>query len=1050
MIAGMTRRLSSSVFVGRSKELQGLLATAELVASGAASVTLIGGEAGVGKSRLVAEVATRLRGRGWLVLEGGSSALGDDGLPFEPIVEALRDLACEVDPERIAAAAGPSLPDLARLIPDFAGGVGEAPVAGAQADWMQIRIFEGILRLLGRLGENTPVLLIVEDLHWADRSTRDLLAYLARNTHAERLFTIATFRVDELHRRHPLTAWLAESERQPRTERIELARFERAEVGELLTGIAGLAPAASLVDSIARRSDGNAFFAEELAAAVDATGHLHERLPDTLREILAVRLSMQSEAAGRLIGVAAVAGRQVDHEVLAHVCGLSDPELQTALREAVDAQILVADRDQTVERYRFRHALAQEAAYDDLLPAERRGLHVEYARALEAQPAGTGVEAANRLVELAHHWMAVHDPGRALSAAVAAGDASRGVYAYAAAARQYEHAIELWDAVAVADRPRDRDLGDLYGSASDAATAIGDAARAVNLARRASELVDGTAERDGDTDVERRAAARERFAIASALTGDADTSLRLLREAVGLLKDAPSSIVKARVLSGLATQVIECGSWDEAVLIGGSWAGAEWVAESAIEIARIVGDRGIESRAMRTLGNILADRGNVEAGITLLRRSLALAVHDADPSIRHRAYNSLSSILGFAGLIEEAVEVALAGADSIRRYGGELSYVTFLEDNAAEGMILLGRYPEAAALLEVHLAHVPRGRAIHLHFTRAHLDLRQGDLISARRHLEIARSEAGDSPDSHMVFDVHTFGAEIAVWGGRPKAALAIAQDVFDKFIETGLKVLPAQLAIPAIHAAADLAVQARAARDPSGAHTAATAARDIVERYRAWESRMAEPDALASRQIAWKTALLEAELARAMGEDDPANWDLARTALAARTAPFLESYVLWRAADAFAGRGDRAAAAEPLRNAYEIAARIGARLLVARIEALGRRMRIKLTAPDAGRTAAETPPLVERNEPFGLTTREREVLALVAQGYTNHRIADTLFITESTAGVHVSHILGKLDVGSRTEAATVAVRLGLDDITGFSSDGESTPTASLGGPSQG
>ena len=1007
---------------------------ADIAASGTASVALIGGEAGVGKSRLVAEIAARLRDRGWLVLEGGSVALGDDGLPFEPIVGALRSLVREVDPERIAAAAGPSLPDLARLIPDFAGVVSDAPMAEAQADWLQIRIFEGVLRLLGGLGDTTPVLLIVEDLHWADRSTRDLLAYLAHNTRDERLLTIATYRADEMHRRHPLTAWLAESERQPRTERMELARFERAEVGELLTSIAGFAPDASLVDSIARRSDGNAFFAEELAAAVDETGHLRDRLPDTLREILTVRLSMRSEAAGRLIGVAAVAGRHVDHEVLADVCGLSDSELKTALREAVDAQILVADHDQAIERYRFTHALVQEAAYDELLPAERRGLHVAYARALEGQPAGGGVEAANRLVELAHHWMAAHDPARALDASVAAGDASRVVYAYAAAATQYERAIELWDAVPVADRPSDRDLGDLYGSASDAATAIGDAARAVNLARRAAELV----EVDGDTDVERRAAARERFAIASALAGDADTSLRLFREAVELLEDAPPSIVKARILSGLATQAIESASWDEAILIGGSWVGAGRVAESAIEIARIVRDQGIESRAMRTLGNILADSGNVEAAINLLRRSLALAIHDADPSIKHGVYNTLSSILGFAGLIEESMEVALAGAASIRRYGGELSYVTFLEDNAAEGMIQLGRYPEAAALLEGHLARLPHGRATHLHFTRAHLAVRQGDLITARRHLEIARSEAGDSPDVHMVFDVHTFGAEIALWGGRPEAALAIAQDVFDKFIETGLKVLPAHLAIPAIHAAADLAVRARAARDPNGVRTAATAARDVIERFRAWESRMAEPDALAARQIAWKMALLEAELARAMGEDDPTNWELVRPALAARPAPFLESYVLWRAADAHAGRGDRPAAADRLRDAHAIASNIGARLLAVQIERLGRRLRINLMPVAEPKSTGEAP-RTEPDDPFRLTSREREVLALVALGHTNRRIADELFISESTAGVHVSHILGKLGVDSRTEAATVAVRLGLDGVAGSSRDGEPT-----------
>ena len=249
----MARRLSSPDFVGRSDELRTLLATADLAAPGAASIVLVGGEAGIGKSRLVSEVAARLRDDGWLDLEGGSVALGDEGLPFGPIVEAMRALARTVDPATIADAAGPSLAELSRLVPELStAGRGETPSPGA-ADWVQIRVFEGILRLLGRLGAARPVLLVVEDLHWADRSTRDLLAYLARNGRDERLLIVGTFRTDELHRRHPLTAWLAEAERLPRVDRLDLARFDRPEFVALLTGIAGQVPPAS-----ARRFDRSA------------------------------------------------------------------------------------------------------------------------------------------------------------------------------------------------------------------------------------------------------------------------------------------------------------------------------------------------------------------------------------------------------------------------------------------------------------------------------------------------------------------------------------------------------------------------------------------------------------------------------------------------------------------------------------------------------------------------------------------------------------------------------------------------------------------------
>lgn len=194
----MARRLSSPVFIGRSSELKTLLATADIVASGHTAVTLIGGEAGVGKSRLVAELAERLGDQGWLVLQGGSVAVGDEGLPFGPIVEALRALSREVEPERIAAAAGASLPELARLVPELATLPDSGPIPTGQPDWLQVRIFDGILRLIGRLGDTSPVLLVVEDAHWADRSTRDLLAFLARTGRDERLYIVATFRSDDV------------------------------------------------------------------------------------------------------------------------------------------------------------------------------------------------------------------------------------------------------------------------------------------------------------------------------------------------------------------------------------------------------------------------------------------------------------------------------------------------------------------------------------------------------------------------------------------------------------------------------------------------------------------------------------------------------------------------------------------------------------------------------------------------------------------------------------------------------------------------------------
>jgi DNA-binding CsgD family transcriptional regulator/tetratricopeptide (TPR) repeat protein len=387
--------------------------------------------------------------------------------------------------------------------------------------------------------------------------------------------------------------------------------------------------------------------------------------------------------------------------------------------------------------------------------------------------------------------------------------------------------------------------------------------------------------------------------------------------------------------------------------------------------------------------------------------------------------------------VEEALETSLAGAESTGRYGGELSFRWLLETNAALMLIELARYPEAESLLKQNVNHVlPGVSTIHLYSTYAHLLLRTGDLATASRHLELARDEASNIHDAQFAIELDMVGTEIALWSGDAAAAFEIAREGLDRLVDMDDAILLGQLVIPAMHAAADIAVRARSARDTAATTAAVDDARSVVDGYRAAMERLPERDALAVRELGWRMAICTAELARAAGEDDPATWEAIRPAVAARPAPFSEAYVAWRAAEAWAGRGDLSAAAAPLRDAHAIATMIGATVLAAEIAGVGRRMRIDLSAPDGGSPAKAALVASEAGEPyetagpadpFGLTGREREVLALVAEGYTNRRIAETLFISESTAGVHVSNILGKLGVATRTEAAAVAVRLGLD-----------------------
>ena len=269
----VTTRVASPDLIGRERELRSLRDAVARSRAGDAVVVLVGGDAGIGKTRLVTEGVAQAHDAGSLVLEGGCVSLGSgEGLPFGPIVEALRRLPDLIDAGEVGAITDMAelrtteTSDLGRLMPEL----GSGPTADAgvfdRPDWVQARIFEGMLALLRALGEQTPVVLVVEDLHWSDSSTRDLLSFLARNARTERLVIIGTYRTDDLHRRHPLRPWLAEMERLPRVVRTEVGRLGQSELVDLISAILGHRPPSDLVDAIAKRAEGNPFFVEELLA----------------------------------------------------------------------------------------------------------------------------------------------------------------------------------------------------------------------------------------------------------------------------------------------------------------------------------------------------------------------------------------------------------------------------------------------------------------------------------------------------------------------------------------------------------------------------------------------------------------------------------------------------------------------------------------------------------------------------------------------------------------------------------------------------------------
>src|SRR6476646_1336393 len=386
IIDPMAVRVSSPVLIGRSGEIGRLRASLQAAHEGRSSATLLAGEAGVGKTRVVAEIAAIAQSEGAIVLLGGCIDLGEGSMPYAPVAEALRGLVRRTDPEELEVVLGQGRAELARLVPDL------GPVAGAGGSASgalsygsgQGRLFELLLGVLERLAAKTPVVFVVEDLHWSDHSTRDLLGFLVRNLRDVSVALVFTYRSDELHRRHPLLPFLAELERMGHVERIQLAPFDRADSAAQLRAIAGRELDPALIDSIHSRSGGNAFFVEELLVAAGDDGRAD--LPATLRDVLLARIAELSEPTQEFLRIASAAGQRLDPTLVASAAAIDETALFDALRESVGRQILVTDPAQGVDRYAFRHALVQEAVYDDLLPGERTRLHAAFARTLEADP----------------------------------------------------------------------------------------------------------------------------------------------------------------------------------------------------------------------------------------------------------------------------------------------------------------------------------------------------------------------------------------------------------------------------------------------------------------------------------------------------------------------------------------------------------------------------------------------------------------------------------------------------------------------------------------
>ncbi|MET8226534.1 AAA family ATPase [Streptomyces sp. NPDC005301] len=987
-------------FIGRSDELSRLTGVLDRARTGDPRAVLLAGDAGVGKTRVLTEAAAHAAATGTTVLTGHCVDLGDVGLPYLPFTEILGVLAAD---ERFAPALA-AHPAVDRLLGSGADGASDA---GGR-----LRLFEGVAGLLGDVAAITPVLLVLEDLHWADQSSRDLLRFLlsrglpqlphtrgpaapgtaGTGAPARRLAVFASYRADDLHRRHPLRPLLAELVRLPAVDRLELRPMRDAEVATLVRALNTGPVPDTTVRRIVERAEGNAFYAEELlAATADAvpgsSDPAADAMPSGLADVLLIRFEQLPATAQQVLRTAAVAGRRVEHELLRDAVQLPEEELESALREAVGRQLLVPAEQDT---YTFRHALIREAVYADLLPGERVRLHRAFARLL----AGRG-DPAKSAAERAHHSRESHDLADALRASLEAADHAAGVGAPAEELRHLEAALDLWPAVAPTARPEDSlDTVTLTLRASAAAAHAGESHRAVTLTRAAL----ARAGSDADSEL----AVRVRYTLAGNLirVDRLKAAFTYSSEALAMIPAEPPS----------RTWVWAAATHAMAARYMGHDEDAQRVARQALRVAEDLGLPDAQADLTISLVGLEGHNRRTPQGRLRLAEARGLARRAGNVPVEMRALFNLAVGCYESGDLDECLTWLSDGLDRAGR-SGLLSSPYALELRYLQSLLFytLGRWDECARAAAADAGRLPAAAGFATG-PALYVALARGDHTAADRALALL-----DGPFDWMATLVAGIVlTDAAALRGDAEAAVARVRTTITTLAgEAGAERpdVAVHLAGLALAAVADRAEQLRTTGDRTELGRWTDTADELVELARATASKGEDGSRQGPEGLAW-LARAEAEWTRARTGPDVAAWEKAVAAFAYGD-PYELARCRRRLAEALLTADRREEAAEQIRAAHETAERLGAVPLCEDLDALARRGRLAQAGPAAQDGAV-------------LTAREYDVLRLLALGRTNRQIGEELFISGKTASVHVSNILAKLGAAGRTEAVAIAYRQGL------------------------
>lgn len=957
--------------IGRDRELEQLSAALERAAGERPTAVLITGDAGVGKTTLMRAALERAEHRGFATLVG-AAAPGVRGLAFAPLRAALRAVPERYPTEELEAVLR-SRPGVAALLPGAAVPTSPEPPrpGGPAAAHEPAELYVEVLGFLGELAERRPVVLALEDLHWADYSTLEMLDFVARNLAGEPLVLLLTVRTDEPEADDYVMRTLAELARVQGVESMALGGLTRAALGELVADVRGTPPDAATVDALFGRVEGNPFYATELlhAGASSSSG-----LPPSVRDALRVRLAQLGDRHRQLLRAAAVVGQGVEADLLAAFLHLPPEDVAIACRAALEAGVLV---DDPVDgQVRFRHALLQEQAYSELMAGERRRLHDRLAEHLAAEP-------RTPPAVLAYHYDRAGRLTDALSHTLRAARTAAGAHGTLDGVQHYRRAMELWREAPDARTTTGRDLVDVLEEASACALNVAVAAQAAPFLEALLE------ELDPGREAERWAMTAAQLSELRWESGEPEEAVRLLDRAEQLLRRGAPSPAMVRLLERRSYTAISTGRFDDATRD----------AAEAVQAATALGDTALQAVALGRLGLAHVTVGHPD-GLEELRESLRVARRlgpGHEPS--RQAINLLVVLHAASDMVEagpiarellDAIDDVAIGPDDravitavgvrIATAGGEL-------DRAADHLAAVVvpttlRYREYLALADAEHA------------------VASGDVERARARIDsIARSDALLPALHRSLID-----AELAIRTGRPLIARRIVDDNLDR-AEAYPEVTLLRLC--------GLALEALEPQDP--------AADGYLARAERKHESLGQYPAISKTALA---GLLDTvrSLHDVVQRRPPGR--AAGSAASALDQAGLGLLAGWARLHHARGLvdtgGDRTMAAHLVANGHGWAAAAGAVPLRSAFEDLVRRARL-----DVGGVSR----LADGD--LGLTEREIVVLRLVAAGRTNREVAERLYISPKTASVHVSNILRKVGATNRGEAAAVAHRHGLMDATG-------------------